>query len=517
MQTGRWRGVRDTAVTSMNLPKIEIPAKAIKTNGGISGTRFTNWAQTFQCYPELFFKPEDEQEVRQVIALARANSKHLTVVGAGHSPGDNVCTTDYMMSLDNLNKVISVDHKSRQITVQAGIRLYDLHRTLEDHGLAMPNLGSISDQSLAGAIATATHGSSLQHQILSSQVVELKIILADGTDRICSASRDTDLFRAALVSLGALGVIVQATVQVSDAFDIQASQHILDFDHMLNLWEADKLWQQAEFVRIWWFPYSGKTILWKGERVEAGRYATKSPKSWFRGMFWAYHVQQALLYLGRFAPSYGPAIERLVFQNQYGWKEGQISDSVEKSFVALNMNCLFSQYVNEWSIPLEKGVEACKRLQYWLNGEEEKSGIPYSSAGINVHAPIELRVAKSSDMDAWLSTAYNGPYCYIGVIMYKPYFAPVPYRRYFQAYEYLMKELGGRPHWAKQHNMTKAQLVDRYPKLNDWLTLRQQVDPTDMFVTEYHRRHLLNSYPDEEVGVLEGSRGRRFKALTSVL
>jgi FAD/FMN-containing dehydrogenase len=175
------------------------------------------------------------------------------------------------------------------------------------------------------------------------------------------------------------------------------------------------------------------------------------------------------------------------------------------------MNCLFSQYVNEWSIPLKNGIEACRRLHLWLSGKEEESGIPFSSNGIFVHAPIELRVASSYDDDAWLSTAWGGPVCYIGIIMYKPFYQPVPYRRYFEAYEYLMKSLGGRPHWAKQHSMSQRDLLARYPKLPDWLKLRAEVDPNGMFITEYHKRHLLSQESDN-LGVYAGMAGRHFKA-----
>lgn len=443
--------------------------------------------------------------------MARTNGKHLTVVGAGHSPGDIVCTDDYMISLDNLTELLAVDRERRLVKVQAGMRLYQLHWHLEQHKLAMSNLGSISEQSIGGFIATATHGSSLNRSILSQAIVELTIVLADSTKVRCSRTENRDLFLAASVSLGALGIIVDVTFEVSDAYDIQSSQSILTFANMLKRWQENDLWEKAEFVRVWWFPYSRKTIVWEGDRILPNSVPHKSPKSWYKATFWAYHVQQALLSCGRLLPSLGPTIERTVFRNQYGSKEGKFGEEVDKSYVSLNMNCLFSQYVNEWSIPLEKGAEACKRLELWLDGKEEEAQIPFSSKGVYVHAPIELRVAKAGEDEAWLSTAWGGAVCYIGVIMYKPYYQAVSYRRYFQAYEYLMNSLGGRPHWAKQHNVPQKVLLTRYPKLKDWLVKRQEVDPQGMFTTDYHHRHLLADRKDE-LGVFGGMAGRRFKA-----
>lgn len=523
-------------MTSASIPPIdpELPRISPGTSthagpaGGQKGVTFQNWAQTFTCAPELFFRPESVSQVQEVsrhfrdtvyfgeltlkiVQRAREKNKHLTVVGAGHSPGDIVCTEDYLVSLDKLCHLLEVNKSERHVKVQAGMRLYQLHHHLDNHAFGMSNLGSISEQSIGGFIATATHGSSMKHSILSQCIVQLTIVLADGTIRICSRSQNKDLFQAALVSLGALGVIVDVTFKVSDAFDVQSTQSIVNFQKMLQMWRTSQLWDQAEFVRVWWFPYSEKTIVWKGDRIAAGTLPHKTPKSWYRGTFWAYHVQQALLYVGRLLPSLGPSIERTVFSQHYGTQEGQIAESVEKSFVSLNMNCLFSQYVNEWSIPLDKGIEACERLQLWLDGKEEEARIPFSSKGVFVHAPIELRVATTDNEEAWLSPTWGGPICYIGVIMYKPFYRPVSYRRYFQAYEYLMDSLGGRPHWAKQHSVPQNVLLTRYPKLQDWLQVRETVDPARMFTTEYHRRHLLDD-TKEDLGVFHGMAGRRFKA-----
>lgn len=416
-----------------------------------------------------------------------------------------------MMSLDHLSSLLEADPERKLVKFEAGMRLYQVHQHLEALGLGMSNLGSISEQSIGGFIATGTHGSSLKHSLLSQLIVSLTIVLSDGMIKICSVEQNHDLFKAALVSLGALGVIVDVTFRVSDAFDIKSSKHIMSFSNMLETWQRDDLWGRAEFVRVWWFPYSEKTIVWQGDRIEADLEPHKSNKSWYRSTFWAYHMQQALLALGRLRPSSGPTIERAVFRNQYGTEEGLIDESVERSYVSLNMNCLFSQYVNEWSIPLDRGVEACNRLHLWLNGHEEDAKIPFSSEGIFVHAPIELRVADTMEDDAWLSPTCSGPICYIGVIMYKPFYQAVPYRRYFQAYEYLMKELGGRPHWAKQHNMTQADLQNRYPKLQEWLRIREEVDPTGMFTTDYHKRHLL-AQGEGDLGNFAGMAGRRYKA-----
>lgn len=415
-----------------------------------------------------------------------------------------------MVNLDHFSRVISVEKEKRIVQVQAGIRLYDLHKRLAEHGLAMPNLGSISDQSVAGFMSTGTHGSSMRHTILSEAVIGFKIVLADGSEKNCSMEQNERLYKAALVSLGALGIIVEITLSVVPGFKIKSTREIVSFTEMLHLWRADQLWDAAEFVRVWWFPYNEKAVIWKGESVPVTVPSIEPPGSWYRTTFWTHHVQQALLYAGRFLPSAGPLIERTIFRNTHDALCP--AEAVQPSNEALNMDCLFSQYTNEWSVPLANGPEACRRLGLWLAGKEAEAQIPYSSKGIYTHAPIELRVTASSENDAWLSTTTQGPVCYIGVIMYKPYHSAISYRRYFQAYEHLMRSLGGRPHWAKQHNMCLAELKDLYPNLSKWLALRQEVDPNNMFTTDYHRRHLLDDNNSIDIGVFAGKAGRKYKA-----
>ena len=105
--------------------------------------------------------------------LARQERKTIRVVGAAHSPSDIHCTSEWMVSLDYLNKVLSHDLDRHRITIQAGMRMYDYISELEKRGWCMDNLGSISEQSVAGAITTGTHGSSLEYSAISAQVLRL--------------------------------------------------------------------------------------------------------------------------------------------------------------------------------------------------------------------------------------------------------------------------------------------------------------------------------------------------------
>jgi D-arabinono-1,4-lactone oxidase len=456
------------------------------------------WARTFHSRPELYLQPESTDEIRKIIILARRCRRRIATTGCAHSPSDLTCTSSWLVNLDRYDKLSDVDAKTGVVVVQAGIRLHDFGLKLKDHGLAMPNLGSIDHQSIAGAIATATHGSSIRHGLLSQSVVGLKIMLANGRIEACSAERNQDLFRAALVSLGALGIILEVTFQAVPAFNIEWQQSLHPLDEILANW-GKGLWTDQEFTRVWWMPYMKRCVKWRAGKT--ARTIQTPAASWWRGYI-GFHVYQALLYMGHWVPRLLPGIERVVIGVQYGNIEGAHSTAVEEGRTGLLMNCLYSQFVNEWAIPLDRGPEAIIRLSAWLHGDSKTARIPYSAKGVYIHAPIEVRVTDSST--ASLPRPYldnssaDGPTLYLNATLYRPYGTDPPCReRYYQAFEWLMKEMNGRPHWAKNFGpISNKEIHSMYPELDDWLRVRNEADPDGMFVGDWHRRVLLPSEDD---------------------
>ena len=227
----------------------------------------STWARTFSSLPELYIRPRSLVEIKKVVRLAALARRRIVTVGSAHSPSDLTCTTSWLVNLDDFDQVTAVDTDKRLITVQAGIRLFRLSEELDKMGLAIPNLGSINEQSIAGAISTGTHGSSLHHGLMSDMIVGLEILLADGSTRRCSRDGDADLFRCALLSLGALGIITEVTVHVVPAFALRWTQTIDTDCKMLSRWGAD-LWTGDEFVRVWWFPYTRRAVVWSASKTE---------------------------------------------------------------------------------------------------------------------------------------------------------------------------------------------------------------------------------------------------------
>ncbi|KAL1986437.1 hypothetical protein VTN96DRAFT_6357 [Rasamsonia emersonii] len=460
------------------------------------------WAKTFFCLPELYIRPQSVAEIQKVVTLARRCRRRIVTVGSGHSPSDLTCTSSWLVNLDDFNRVISISQETGIVTVQAGIRLRDLGVELEKHGWTLPNLGSIDSQSIAGVIATGTHGSSLRHGLLSECIVSLSVTLANGQTVRCSATTNPSLFRAALVSLGALGIVTEVSLKAEPAFRIAWEQSMHPLSSILENWSKG-LWTSHRFVRVWWLPYLKRAIVWRADKTDLPLCAP--PKTFYGGKL-GYHIYHNLLALSNWFPRILPWVEWFVFGMQYGFRPGaRVTRAVEPAREGLLMNCLYSQFVNEWALPLEKGPEAITRLSAWIHGDLETARIPFSPKGVWVHCPIEVRVSDSTVSNsprAYLDpTCRDGPTLYLNATLYRPYLRDPPCRdRYYEAFEWLMRDLGGRPHWAKNFTgMTSAQeLRDMYgADMDEWLKVRNEADPDGMFVGEWHRRNLLlPSVPD---------------------
>lgn len=452
------------------------------------------WAKTFFSRPELYIRPQSIPEIQQLVTLARRCRRRLVTVGSAHSPSDLTCTSSWLVNLDEFNRILHVDPETRSVTVEAGIRLCELGSKLEEYGLTMANLGSIDSQSIAGVIATGTHGSSLRHGLLSECIEALSLVLPNGQLVRCSATNNPTLFRAALLSLGALGIIVEVTFKARKSFNIHWRQERYSLTRVFDEWSTG-LWTSHEFVRVWWLPYEKGAIVWRADPTDL---PLRAPPRNFYGEWLGYHVYHNLLALSSYIPRILPWVEWFVFGMQYGFRPGSsVTEAVEPARGGLLMNCLYSQFVNEWALPLEKGPEAIGRLSAWLHGDSKTARIPFPARGLWVHCPVEVRVSDSTNnpnprpfLDP---TCQDGPTLYLNATLYRPYLRDPPCRTgYYQAFEWLMRDMGARPHWAKNfQTLGPTELQKLYgDDMNEWMAVRQEVDPEGMFAGEWHRRNL---------------------------
>jgi L-gulonolactone oxidase len=211
-----------------------------------------NWSRTASCDPAAVEEPDSERAVVEAVRRASAAGQTVKVVGAGHSFNDIACTNGLQLRLDRLNRVLAVDVEAGVVTVQAGIRLWELIEQLATRGLALPVLGDIDRQSIAGAIATGTHGSSRCHGSLATLVAGLELVIADGSVLRCSRNEEPEAFDCARVGLGALGVVTKLILRVEPAFRLEAIEAPRPIDEVIDT--LDEIAEANEYVNCYWFP-----------------------------------------------------------------------------------------------------------------------------------------------------------------------------------------------------------------------------------------------------------------------
>lgn len=380
----------------MNSGTVELLARLKQ----LSRTKFVHrtWAGTFFCTPQVYFQPESIEDVQEVVRAAKFSGKTIMVVGSGHSPSDLTMTKEWLVNLDRLDSVYkqSPGELYGDFTVGGGMRVYQLNEYLASKHYALQNLGSISDQSVAGLISTGTHGSSAFHGLVSQQVVDITFVNGKGDLQYASQEKNTEVFRAVLLGLGKIGIIVKVTVRAVPAFRIKSIQQVILFDKLISYWE--NIWISSEFIRVWWYPYTGKCVVWRASKSDEA--ATTDDVATNFGQTFGRVFYEALLWVSvNVYPKLTPWVERFIFNKQFGnLEEFRIEGGypnrhndyhIQVSNDGLNMDCLFSQLVNEWAAPLVNGPEILGLLNHSLE-EAAAKGDFY------IHVPVEIRCSNNT-------------------------------------------------------------------------------------------------------------------------
>ncbi|HZP56620.1 MAG TPA: D-arabinono-1,4-lactone oxidase [Dehalococcoidia bacterium] len=432
--------------------------------------RWHNWARNQECAPAHVEHPASEEELVAIVRTARLAGERVKVVGAGHSFTGIALTDGRLVHLDRYTRVLSVDRASGHVTVQAGIPLRKLNVELGRVGLAMENLGDIAYQSVAGAIATATHGTGRNFGNIATQVVGMRLIAGDGSIVDCSSDGEQEIFHAARVGLGALGIVSTVTLRCVPAFNLHAVEMPMRVDDVLA--SLDEHVSQNDHFEFFWVPHTGWALTKRNRRTDEPR----NPRGrWreFRDRILLENVAfGAVCRAGRLRPSMIPRLSRLIPSS------GRV-EYVEHSYRVFASPRLVHFYEMEYAIPIEHTAEALNRVRAFV-----------ARSGLNISFPVEVRFVAPDDIP--LSTAYGRATCYIAVHVYQG----MQYQQYFEAVEDIMDDYGGRPHWGKLHFQTAETLAPRYPEWSAFQRVRARLDPEARFTNPYLDRVLGPVRPD---------------------
>jgi L-gulono-1,4-lactone dehydrogenase len=439
----------------------------------MAGTGWRNWAGDQRAQPARVEVPRDVAEVAAAVHGAARDGLRVRMVGAGHSFTGAALTDGVLLRPDALTGLVRVDTAARTATVRAGTRLWDLNAMLAAHDLALENLGDVDRQTIAGAVATGTHGTGLRYGGLATQVTALELVLADGSVVTCSAAERPDLFAAAAVGLGAYGVVTAVTLRCEQAFALHAAEQPARLGELLD-GRFDALAEAEEHVEFYWFPHTEDCLLKRNNRVPPGvapRLSAHRPASRWRRLLddevLSNGVFRATCAVGHRVPATIPAVNR-VASRLLGTRE-----YVDASYRVFTSPRRVRFHEMEYAVPRDALAGVLREIDALIRRR-----------GWRISFPVEVRVAAADDL--WLSTGYGRQNAYVAVHQY----VRTPCRDYFDAVEAVLRSAAGRPHWGKLHTLGAAALAGRYPRYADAVRLRASVDPERRFGNGYVDRVL---------------------------
>jgi FAD-linked oxidoreductase len=423
--------------------------------------RWTNWGGNQQAQATEILTPGTVDELVAQVKEASASGRRIKAVGSGHSFTAIAVANDQRLFLHRMAGLVSVD--APLVTVQAGMPLYVLNAVLAEHGLAMPNLGDIDQQTVAGAISTGTHGTGIKHSTLASCVEA--VTLVTGSGEVLSVGKDDPIFPAARLGLGALGVLVEVTLRCVEAFTLLADERPMALTDVLA--GLDEWISANDHAEFYWYPYTDRAQLKINNKVPAHDQPLSKFRGWMDDEFLSNTVFGAVCRLGKAVPGVVPTVSAVAARALTARTYTERSDRV----FCTPRRVHFTEM--EYEIPRAALPEVISALPKVIDS------LPFK-----VQFPVEVRFTGPDDI--WLSHGYGRESAYVAVHQ----FTGVDYEPYFRAVEAICQPLGGRPHWGKLHYRSADDLRPAYPKFDDFVAVRDRLDPARVFTNEYLDRVL---------------------------
>ncbi|MDP3951165.1 D-arabinono-1,4-lactone oxidase [Microbacterium sp.] len=431
------------------------------------GGTWQNWSRSVKIRPASVERPRTPEGVQRAVQAAIAHGLQIKAVGAGHSFTGIAAAPGVLLELDDMQGLVSVDTDRARVTLLAGTRLHRIPRLLAPYGLAMENLGDIDRQSISGAISSGTHGTGARFGGLATQVVGATLIAADGEFLRVSDTENTELLPAVALGLGALGILVDVTLQCVPTFVMHAVDEPVPLDDVLATLEERV--SASDHFEFYWFPHTDVALTKRQTRLPESTPRKPLPRvgKWIDEALLSNGVYRMVCAAGQVLPAITPPFSRLAV------KLTGDRDYIDRSHRVLTQSRNVRFREMEYALPAENVIPVFQAIRELI-----------AVRGWKIEFPIEVRFASADDR--WLSTAYGRASGYIAV---HRYWRADP-TAYFEAVERICLEYGGRPHWGKLHTLDAALLRERYPRFDDFLALRDRLDPDRRFANRYLDRVL---------------------------
>lgn len=409
---------------------------------------WSNWSGSVRTEARVL-RPRTEDELARIIREAAT----VRPSGAGHSFMPLCATGDVVVSLADLEGELVVAEDRKSARIPAGWSIKRLTAALWQEGLALANQGDVDPQSLAGAMATGTHGTGRDLGNLATFARGFRLIGADGEARWCDAATNPELFEAQRLSLGLFGVATEIDCDVVPAFHLQERIEKRPWGEVRERYF--ELVDQLRHVEFWFFPHADSVILKTLELCDPcdpPPSTTDMEETAFR----------RLLNVGALIPPLVPTLQRVMMRTpMHGRRRGPAH-----AIFPSDRTIPFEEM--EYEMPVGAGLDTLDEVVGWIR----KKRLPVSF-------PFEFRVVAPDDI--WMSPMNAGPVAAISMHQY----AKMPWRKLFAEAEAIFRAHGGRPHWAKRHTLTRADVDALYPMAERYREVRRAADPDGKFLNPH--------------------------------
>ena len=436
---------------------------------------WTNWTGNVVADPIRRTAPTTVAEVTDAVISAAESGTRVKCVGAGHSFTPAAATDGVLISLDDLTGIESIvptrgaDGRvnGADVTVWAGTRLHRLGPLLWDLGLAQPNLGDFAEQSLAGAVSTGTHGTGCRAPGLPATVVGIQLVAADGTVIACSRDSHPDVFAAARLGIGALGIITKMTIRCVPAFALHADERPWTLSAVLQ--DMEGFARSADHAEFYWFPHTDAINVKRNTRLpgDADLKPVSRLQSAISDEFLSNEGFEAVCRAATRRPSITPRLNRFTAR---ALSARTYTDRSYRVF-ASPRRVRFREM--EYAVPIAAAGAVLGDIRDMID-----------RSGVLTPFPMEVRFAAADDV--WLSTAHGREVCYIAVHQYHR----MDHTELFRLAEEIFLAADGRPHWGKMHTRTADDLSSMVEHFDDFVEVRDRLDPDRVFGNTYTERVL---------------------------
>ncbi|MGW0710452.1 D-arabinono-1,4-lactone oxidase [Streptomyces sp. NPDC002643] len=431
---------------------------------GKSGT-WRNWAGNVTARPVREVAPATVEELAAAVRRAAEDDLRVKAVGTGHSFTAAAATDGVLIRPQLLTGIRNIDRDAMTVTVGAGTPLKRLNMALAREGLSLTNMGDIMEQTVSGATSTGTHGTGRDSASIAAQIRGLELVTADGSILTCSATENPEVFAAARVGIGALGIVTAITFAVEPIFLLTAREEPMPFERVLA--EFDELHAENEHFEFYWFPHTGNTNTKRNNRSAGPEKPVPQLSGWFEDEFLSNGVFQVANWVGQAVPATIPTIAQI---SSRALSARTYTDIPYKVFTSPRRVRFVEM---EFAVPREALVDTLRELKAMVDRSK-----------LRVSFPVEVRTAPADDIT--LSTASGRESAYVAVHMFKG----TPYQAYFTAAERIFTAHEGRPHWGKVHTRDADYFSKVYPRFGEFSALRDRLDPERRFQNDYLRRVL---------------------------